>query len=261
MKRILAFILVAVLTLSLCACGGERPTDTVKIEKSGVLMIAHRGLSGLEKENTDSAFVAAGERSYYGIEADVRRTADGKFVICHDEKLKMGFLKRINVEKTTLEELLAIDLPTENEGEYEHLTDLDSYIEICKRYDKQAILELKSEFTNEEIASIISVIRAHNYLERVTFISFYYEHLQFIREQLPEQLLQFLTERFNNRILRMLVEDKIDIAISHKVLTKRAVRKLKEASIKVNCWTVDDARIAQKLIDMGVDYITTNILE
>ena len=59
----------------------------------------------------------------------------------------------------------------------------------------------------------------------------------------------------------MLVEDKIDIAISHKVLTKRVMRKLKEASVKVNCWTVDDARIAQKLIDMGVDYITTNILE
>ena len=262
MKRILAFILVAVLMLSLFACGGDKPTDTIKIEKSGVLMIAHRGLSGLEKENTDSAFVAAGERSYYGIEADVRRTADGKFVICHDEKLKMGFLKkRIDVEGSTLEELLAIDLPTENEGEYEHLTDLDSYIEICKRYDKQVILELKSEFTNEEITSIISILKAHNYLERVTFISFYYEQLQFIREQLPDQPLQFLTEWFSNRILRMLVEDKIDIAISHKRLTNRVMRKLKEAGIKVNCWTVDDARIAQKLIDMGVDYITTNILE
>lgn len=261
MKRICAFVLAAIMLLSLFACGVERYDDTIKIEKNGVLMIAHRGLSGIEKENSEAAFTLAGERSYYGIEADVRRTADGKFVICHDERVKMGFLKRINVEKTDLEELLALDIPTENEGEYTRLTDLDSYIEICKRYDKQVILELKSEFTNEEITSIISILKAHNYLERVTFISFYYEQLQFIREQLPDQPLQFLTEWFSNRILRMLVEDKIDIAISYKRLTNRVMRKLKEAGIKVNCWTVDDAKIAKKFIDMGVDYITTNILE
>ena len=261
MKRFLAFVLAAVTMFSLFACGQVSYNDTIKIEKGEALMIAHRGLSGLEAENTDSAFIAAGERSYYGIEADVRRTADGKFVICHDERLKMGFLKRINVEKSTLDELLAIDIPTENEGEYIRLTDLDSYIEICKQYDKQAILELKSEFTNEEISVMIDVLKAHDYLERVTFISFYYEHLQFIRKQLPDQPLQFLTKYYSNRILRMLSEDKIDIAISYKWLTNRVVQKLKDAGIKVNCWTVDDEKTASKFIDMGVDYITTNILE
>ena len=34
------------------------------------LMIAHRGVSGLELENTCAAFVAAGNRSYFGIETD-----------------------------------------------------------------------------------------------------------------------------------------------------------------------------------------------
>ena len=50
--------------------------DTIKIKKKKVKMIAHRGLSGLERENTCSAFVAAGNRSYFGIETDVHRTAD-----------------------------------------------------------------------------------------------------------------------------------------------------------------------------------------
>ena len=137
----------------------------------------------------------------------------------------------------------------------------DDSFEICKQYDKQAILELKSEFTNEEISVMIDVLKAHDYLERVTFISFYYEHLQFIRKQLPDQPLQFLTKYYSNRILRMLSEDKIDIAISYKWLTNRVVQKLKNAGIKVNCWTVDDEKTASKFIDMGVDYITTNILE
>lgn len=59
--------------------------DTVKIKNKGnVKIIAHRGLSGIERENTCSAFVAAGNRSYFGIETDVRKTLDGHFVLCHD---------------------------------------------------------------------------------------------------------------------------------------------------------------------------------
>ena len=48
-------------------------------------MVAHRGLSGVETENTVAAFVAAANRSYYGIETDVHRTIDGKYVCIHDD--------------------------------------------------------------------------------------------------------------------------------------------------------------------------------
>ena len=48
--------------------------NTIKMSTPKPLMIAHRGLSGLEKENTNAAFIAAGNRSYYGIETDVRKT-------------------------------------------------------------------------------------------------------------------------------------------------------------------------------------------
>ena len=59
--------------------------DTIKIDKNNVKLIAHRGVSGIERENTAAAFVAAGNRSYYGIETDVHVTKDGKFVIIHDD--------------------------------------------------------------------------------------------------------------------------------------------------------------------------------
>ena len=39
--------------------------DTIKIDKNNVKLIAHRGVSGIERENTAAAFVAAGNRSYY----------------------------------------------------------------------------------------------------------------------------------------------------------------------------------------------------
>ena len=55
--------------------------DTIKIDNKTVRMVAHRGLSGLEKENTCSAFVAACNRAtYFGVETDVHRTADGRYI-------------------------------------------------------------------------------------------------------------------------------------------------------------------------------------
>ena len=51
--------------------------NTEKVNLANVQMIAHRGVSGLERENTNAAFIAAGNRSYYGIETDVHRTKDG----------------------------------------------------------------------------------------------------------------------------------------------------------------------------------------
>ena len=59
--------------------------NTTKINSKNVKMVAHRGVSGIERENTCPAFVAAGNRSYFGIETDVHVTKDGKFVIIHDE--------------------------------------------------------------------------------------------------------------------------------------------------------------------------------
>lgn len=56
--------------------------DTLRLGLQGVNMIAHRGVSGLERENTCAAFVAAGNRSYYGIETDIHRTADGDTSLC-----------------------------------------------------------------------------------------------------------------------------------------------------------------------------------
>ena len=57
--------------------------DTVKFDKGNIKMIAHRGLSGIETENTALSFVAAGNRSYFGISVptadEIRKTVDGVY--------------------------------------------------------------------------------------------------------------------------------------------------------------------------------------
>ena len=66
--------------------------NTVSFAKGSVKVVAHRGVSGLETENTCAAFIAAGNRSYWGVETDVRCTADGNFIILHDNTANWNFI-------------------------------------------------------------------------------------------------------------------------------------------------------------------------
>lgn len=238
--------------------------NTIKIEKKRTLMVAHRGLSGIETENTNSAFVAAGNRTYFGIETDIHRTTDGKFVINHDENLLRVADVDFNVENNFLSETQKIVLK-DIDGTKERLdlipTYLENYLAICKKYEKHCVLELKSDFTDEEIKKIIDTVNAYGVMKDLTFISFNYENLVKVRKILPDQSAQFLFWKITDEIVEKLVADKIDVDIAYTGLTEADVEMLHKKKLKVNCWTVNDPEIAKQLIGWGVDYITTNILE
>ncbi len=237
--------------------------NTVKIEKGNVLMVAHRGVSGIECENTNAAFVAAANRSYFGIETDVHVTADNKFVCIHDDVTGRVSETDIPVEGSTLEELRAIRLHEKDGTEREDLVIpmLRDYIKICKKYGKKAVLEVKNRFTYEQIAAMIEEIREEEYLEDVIFISFSFQNLVDIRDISPDQTVQFLTSHLTDEVLEKIVAHKFDLDARHTELTPEWMEKLHAAGITVNCWTVDKPERAEELIDMGIDQITTNILE
>ena len=238
--------------------------NTIKINKNSTLLVAHRGLSGIETENTNTAFVAAGNRSYYGVETDIHRTADGRFVVCHDDDLKRVAGENIPVETTTLAELQSIVLfdkdGSKNRADL-RVSVLENYLSICKKYGKHCVLELKSDFTDEEIAQIIDIAKSFDYLENVTFISFIYSNMTKIRKICPTQSVQFLFSRFDDEIIDRLIAARIDVDAYYKALTKEIIDLLHENGLKVNCWTVDDKERAEQLVSWGVDYITSNILE
>lgn len=238
--------------------------NTIKFNKNSTKIVAHRGLSGIETENTNAAFVAAGNRSYYGIETDIHRTADGRFVVCHDDDLKRVAGEDIPVETTTLAELQNIVLfdkdGTKNRADL-RVSVLENYIGICKKYAKHCVLELKSDFTDEEIAQIIEIVNGFGYLENVTFISFVYSNVVKIRKMCPTQSVQFLFYKFTEEIMNTLIAARIDVDVYYKELSKELVDLLHENGLKVNCWTVDDKEKAEELSEWGVDYITSNILE
>ncbi len=138
---------------------------------------------------------------------------------------------------------------------------MEEYISICRNYEKVCVLELKSDFTEPEIKTILSRIKAMGWLEHVIFISFLYENLLKVRALQPLQPCQFLTEEFSDTLLTRLEKDRFDLDIYYPVLSEKAIKACHQREIKVNCWTVDQKEEALKLISWGVDFITTDILE
>jgi len=255
--------------------------DTVKFLKGDTQVVAHRGLSGLEPENSISAFVAAGNRSYYGIECDVHVTKDGKFVVIHDETTGRVAQKNINVEKSSLKKVrkVALDnicrLERDELGADVHYNDradlviptMDEYIKVCKKYSKKCVLEIKNRMKTKDIERLIEEIKALDYLDEIIFISFSFENVKDLRKLLPTQKIQYLVgkkaydELGEDKIIDLLNEYSLDIDIHYPLLNKEFVDKIHAKGHIVNCWTCDKREDAEKLVDFGVDQITTNILE
>jgi len=244
---------------------GDAQVDTLRLKDEKVKMIAHRGVSGLEAENTCAAFVAAGNRSYFGIETDVHRTWDGQFIIIHDDFTGRVANRDLPVEETNLSVLRGLSLLDRDGGEGRGdlvLPTLQEYIRICRRYEKAAVLELKNHFEPADIERIIALIRAEGHLAQTIFISFDLVNLICVRGLLPNQKAQYLIEnRIPDDLLRILRRYSLDLDIDYHLLTDEWVRMLHAEGREVNVWTVNSLKDARRLSEWGVDYITSNIIE
>lgn len=237
--------------------------DTIKLNLKKVKMIAHRGLSGIERENTCSAFVAAGNRSYFGIETDVHLTKDGQFIIIHDDDLMRIAGSNMVVEETSFEKLRGIYLSDLN-GIVRHdlfLPSLNEYIAICKHYSKECVLEIKNRMEKADIERLAGVIREFEWLERTIFISFEPFNLVALRQLLPDQRIQLLAKKMSKEVFDTLSEYRFDLDIKHTGISKSDIKQLKDLGFSVNIWTVNDPELAKTFAGYGVDFITTNILE
>lgn len=249
--------------------------NTIKVDKKDVLMVAHRGVCGLEPENSIPAFTAAGNRSYYGVECDIHVTADGKIVVIHDSQTGRVAGDDINVDESSFDLVRKITLKNvcrwdewhntlpENPGKRPDLfiPTLEEYVSICKKYEKKCVLELKGTFKREDIETVIEEIKKMDYLENVIFISFSFENMVALRELLPEQEMQFLTSKYDEEVLERLNQYNLDLDIRYTTLTKEIIDEIHANGHKINCWTCDSKEDAEQLIEWGVEFITTNILE
>lgn len=239
--------------------------DTIKIkEKKSTNIIAHRGLSGIEQENTINSFVAACNRSYFGVEWDIHVTADNRYLVYHDDSTGRLCDRDLVMEQNDFMTLRGLRIRESGGGHFDEflrMPALEEVLAVLARYGKTAVIELKNAMRPENIREIVRICRACYDLKKILFISFVFDNLVELRMLLPESRLQFLTCELTEELPKKLREYRFDIDIEFRLLNGENIRLLHEKGILVNCWTCDDPGQAGQLIEWGVDYITTNILE
>ena len=224
-------------------------------------LIAHRGLSGTYLENTKPAFSCAGKNKYVdAIECDVRFSLDHKAVTFHDEHLKRLNGNKIYVRETPYLLLTKYRLFDKKSGVFDmgySICRFVTYLKICKKYKKIAIVEIKQ--ANEyQLDLLIKTIKRHKYMDSVVFISNLPKVLLYIRKRLPYVELQYIIKNPIKSKLMFCIKNKINLSIYYKFLKSETVETFHKYDLKVSVWTVNTLEQVKHFLSMGVDYITSN---
>lgn len=194
------------------------------------------------------AFRRAAEMGADAVELDVRTTADGLLVVCHDAELADG--RRIaTVEAAEL----PVDVPT-----------LDEALDACR--GMWVNVEIKNspgdpdfDAASKIADATITALQARPAGERFLISCFHLDTIDRCRALAPDIPTAFLCAIVPDGIAQLLVER------GHQAfhpwdptVTAGLIDECHAAGIDVNVWTCDDAERMAQLIGWGIDGICTN---
>ena len=238
------------------------------------LIVGHRG-SQWGVENTRAAFINGANAGAWGLECDIRVTADGSFVISHDDSYKRLGGPETKIANMTTETVLTTRLTSKRHGITYAATPctLGEFLDICKEYNVVPVVEVKvctnihsntkaeNEPVFDGIPALINLIDQKGLADKVVIISFMPGVVDFIHRHYPDITVQVLAGDQDGPIedwVDWCIEHKMDLDVVHTFITKEAVDRMHQAGLKVNVWTVDKVEDFNRVKEMGVDFITTN---
>ena len=219
-----------------------------------MLVIAHRGASAAFADNTLAAFTGAVVQGADGVELDVRRTADCRLALSHDDVLADG---RLVVETAYG------DLPSQ-------VTDLASALDVCR-----PLSVVNTEIKNwpedrdfdpsEQLAhDVVALLVERGELEdgRNLISSFHLPTIDRVHELAPPLATGWLlgfTEELGPLIDRAAARGHVAVHPHHVLVTTEVVERAHAAGLAVNTWTCDEPERIRWLRDIGVDAVITNV--
>lgn len=236
--------------LMACACALFTLTGQAQTQ-----VIAHRGFWKTEHsaQNSITALNKAAENKLYGSEFDVQLTADGVVVVNHDDTIQ-GF----TIGKTNYDNLKGLQLKN---GEI--LPTLADYLQAGKKQAGiQIILEIKPHKTKEQEDQIaettVKMVKEYGLEKQVEYISFSMNICEQLTKLTPNSAIAYLKSDVAPKELKAKGINGIDY--HYKAIEKHPewVNEAHELDMKVNVWTVNSLKDIQKMIDLKVDYITTD---
>lgn len=212
------------------------------------LVIAHRGASGYELENSLAAFRAAAPRGADGVELDVHSTADGEIVVHHDEQLKDGR----HLSRSTTAELLTARL-----SNGEPIPTLAQALSAIG--DRLAVfVELKT-LAPQCDARLLEVLAAGPNPAAYAVHAFDHRIVLRVGQQQPGLVRGVLSASYPLRPLGAMDDaGATDLWQEQSLIDVELTKVVHHARGRLIAWTVNTAERMRQLVQIGVDGLCTN---
>jgi len=238
-------------------------------------VFAHRGGGALGPENTIAAFDRGLAAGADGLELDVRLSADGIIVVCHDETLDRTTNSTGPVSARSAAELSRLDAGyrfADGAGGYPFRgqgVNVPTLREVFDRYpDIPIIVEMKPD-TEAMGRALAAEVVAAGAVDRVCAAGYGSRSLSAAREALPA-----LASGASRMEVRLALYRSWagwpptrtayggyqvpEHAGSLRVVSPRFIRHAHRAGLHVQLWTIDQASDMERLLAWGADALISN---
>ncbi|MFD1426751.1 glycerophosphoryl diester phosphodiesterase [Kroppenstedtia sanguinis] len=228
-----------------------------------IRIFAHRGFSSVAPENTMAAFREAAQAGADGLELDVHLTKDGEVVVIHDETVNRTTDGEGKVRKLTLEELRRLDAGSRFAKEFagEKIPLLHEVLELVADRNLWLNIELKNnKFPYPGLEEkVLELISQYDLAQKTVFSSFNHYSLRRIKEKQPDAdiallYMAHLIEPWNYAAWM----GATSLHPYWPTVTEELVQGCREQGLSLRPFTVNQARMMDRLIQLDVDAIITD---
>lgn len=257
-----------VMWMGATGCSMHRTESIKPVRLSGkfpVMVVAHRGFSGVAPENTMAAFKKAIEVGSDMIELDVRLSKDGEVVVIHDESVERTTNGKGRVIDLTLNELKRLGAGSKFHSSFsgEQIPTLKEVLQLAYGqikvnielkigdYGRWTILDLAERALREvEMAGMVN---------QVMFSSFDPMAIERVMKKNQAMPVAYLYNRPWN-FPREVTEGRPFPTLNCRktVLTSENISHAHQEGVRIGVYTLNTEEEMERFIDLKVDAIITN---
>ncbi|MER7571512.1 glycerophosphodiester phosphodiesterase family protein [Streptomyces sp. NPDC126514] len=212
------------------------------------LTIGHRGVMGVEPENTLRSFVAAQQAGLDVIELDLHLSKDGHLVVMHDTEVDRTTDGSGPIAEKTLAELRALD------------AGLGERVPVLEEVLDAVTAPLQAEIKDVAAArALAEVMRRRDLVARVEVSSFHDEAVAEIARLVPGVRTALIGSRYGTDIVeRAVAVGAKTVCLNIRRLTLEVVEAAREADLRIIGWVVNTQDHLRLVRALGLDGATTD---
>ncbi|MFF3929788.1 glycerophosphodiester phosphodiesterase [Streptomyces hirsutus] len=215
------------------------------------LTIGHRGVMGVEPENTLRSFVAAQEAGLDVIELDLHLSKDGALVVMHDTDLDRTTDGTGPIADRTIAELRALDA-----GRGERIPVLEEVLDAVHA-------PLQAEIKDVQAArALAEVMNRRNLVGRIEVSSFHDDAITEIARLVPGVRTALVASRYGPDVVEWAVgAGASTVCLNIRRLTLEIVEQARKADLRIIGWVVNTQDHLRLVRALGLDGATTDYPE